>query len=84
MDPQNRRFPGPREDLFLLIHHWADLAGPQIYHLSFYLFAAGTKHTKYPRTGLMIGLRDVFDAAYAIFRAGARGLPWAPRGRKSA
>ncbi len=36
---------------------WADLGGPQIYNLSLYLFAAGTKNTEYPRTGLKIGLR---------------------------
>ncbi len=36
---------------------WADLGAPHICHVYFYLFAAGTKNTKYPRTGLRIGLR---------------------------
>ncbi len=36
---------------------WADLGGPQIYDLSVYLFAAGTKNPKYPRAGLGSGLQ---------------------------
>ncbi len=38
-------------------YNLADLGGPQVYHFSSYLFAAGTKHTKHPRTGLRIGLQ---------------------------
>ena len=45
----------------------ADRGGPKIYHLSCYLFAAGTKHTKYPRTGLRIGLRGRFLVQPALF-----------------
>jgi hypothetical protein len=37
--------------------NWADLDGPQIYHLSFYLFAVCPRNTKCPRMGLRIGLR---------------------------
>jgi hypothetical protein len=37
--------------------YWADLEGPQIYHLSFYPFAVGPQNTKCPRMGLRIGLR---------------------------
>ena len=45
----------------------ADLGGPQIYHVSFYLFAAVTKNTKYPRTGLRIGLRGRCLVQPALF-----------------
>ena len=39
------------------IGFWAmDATKPHIYHLPFYLFAVGTKNTKYPRTSLIIGL----------------------------
>ncbi len=58
------RFPGrleiqpdPLPDLPHAQLIWADLTGPQIYHLSVYLFAAGAKDTKYPLTGLRIDLR---------------------------
>ncbi len=36
---------------------WADLGGAHIYNLSFYIFEAGTKNVKYPRAGLILGLR---------------------------
>jgi hypothetical protein len=37
--------------------NWADLAGSQIYHLSFYRFAVGLKNTKCSRMGLRNGFR---------------------------
>jgi hypothetical protein len=47
----------------------ADLGLPHIYNLSFYIFAAGTNNTKYPRTGRSPS-------------QGSRGPPWDPMGPK--
>ncbi len=41
--------------------------GPQIYHLSFYIFAVGPKNTRYPRMGLRIGLRGSCLVQPALF-----------------
>jgi hypothetical protein len=66
---------------------WADHGGPQIYHLYFYLFAAGPKNTKYPRTGLLIGVRADFwrNLHYLSSRnpcQGSRGPAVGPKGPK--
>ena len=47
----------PAEDALITKLYWADLEGPRIYHVSFYLFAVGPKNTKCPRMGLINGLR---------------------------
>ncbi len=47
--------------------NWADLEGPQTYHLCFYLFAVGPINTKYPRMGLKIGLRVCFVVQPGLF-----------------
>ncbi len=57
MGPGQTRDPGtvsPFDDAEL---YRAELGGPQMYHWSFDLYAAGTKNTEYPRTGLRIGPR---------------------------
>ncbi len=65
------------------------LGGPQIYHLSFYLLAAGTKNTKYPRMGLSIGLNGSFlgQPALSFVPEPVPGLPGpalGPKGPESA
>jgi hypothetical protein len=46
--------------------YWADVEGPQIYHLTFHLFAVGSKNTKCPRMGLRIGLQGLFGVQLAL------------------
>jgi hypothetical protein len=67
---------------------WADLGGPQIHPLYFYLFPAGIKNTKYPRTCLRIASGADFGCNLHCFSIrspsqGSRGPPWAPRDRKT-
>ncbi len=43
--------------LYLQSVGWDGLGGLHMYHLSFYLFAAGAENTQCPRMGLRTGLR---------------------------
>jgi hypothetical protein len=62
-------------------YSWADLEGPQICHLSFYIFCGRSQKHKAPTNGTLNwspGL--IFGATCTIFRAGAR--PKAPGARR--
>jgi hypothetical protein len=65
---------------------WEDLEGPQIYHLSLYIFAVGPKNTKVPTNATYNWSPElIFDATCTIFRAGAvPGAPGARRGPQGA
>jgi hypothetical protein len=64
-----------------LVFLWTEREGPQIDHLSFYIFAVGPKNTKCPRMGLIIGLRGRFAVKPALFLE-PEPVPGAPGARR--